>query len=547
MTATGCDVSVAVIGGGPIGLTTFIGLCRAGIDVVLFESHDGTAHVPKALLLNEQTVEVFRRLGIDEAVRAASLPRDEVGFAYRAASLVAEEYDRSPMVYRSERTRVESLLCSQDALEPVLLGVAQRLAPGRARFGTRVEGITQDPDGVELRIVELGSGTQSVIRCAYAVAADGSRSRTREALGVGMEGEASLGHSLHVIFEAPIGAYVSDRRSAMYYVGDAVIVIVDGDRRWRMLLEYDPSSGETFDDARLTEIIRKAVGIDDLEVEILGVYPWQPAALLADRYRVGRVFLAGDAAQVRPPWGGLGMNVGISDADNLTWKLAAIVAGEAGDGLLDTYEQERRPIAARTLQAAIGNRRFVGVVDPAGRAAADRRRQAEGLVLGYTYSSDAVIPDGSDPPAVDDPHSDYVPMARPGHRAPHFWIADGARQTSVTDLFGDGFVLLAGAEAGAWSAAARDVAATLEIRLRAYVVGGRDADLPDPDDRWAELYCGSAAGAVLVRPDGVVGWRSSKLPSDPAASLASVLRRILGRTGSLSSPDLSPVEFRPSR
>ena len=534
---------MAVVGGGPIGLTTFIGLRRAGVDAVLVERHAGTAIVPKALLLNERTMEVFRQLGLDDDIRAVSLPRDEVGYLYSASSLTAATYQRFPMVHDSAQAGVLSQLCSQDALEPVLREHAERLAPGRVQFGTRLTGLTQDADGVALQLVDVASGATRTLRADRVVGADGTRSTVREQLGIPVHGKDALQHSMHVVFDAPLGPLVRDRASAMYYVhdeaapvgpvGPVLFVIVDGDRRWRLMFDYDPAAGSDLDEGALRRIIRRAVGVADLEIAFRAVLPWTPAALLAERFRAGHVFLVGDAAHVRPPWGGLGMNAGIGDAHNITWKLAEVADGRAGDDLLDSYEQERRPIAQRTIEAAIGNSgqyAKVRATDQAERKANNRRRLAEGLVLGYTYSSSAVIPDGTAAPVVEDEQVDYVPTARPGHRAPHFAIEHGGAVRSVTDLFGGGFTLLAGPAGAAWRVAAAEVGAAVATPLHAHVVGGPDADVGDPADRWAELYCGTPDGAVLVRPDGHVAWRSAALPDDPRSALFDALTGVLGLT-----------------
>ncbi len=543
------EAAVAVVGGGPIGLTAFITLRRMGVDAVLVERHAGTAIVPKALQLNERTMEVFRQLGLEDDVRAASLPRDEVGYLYAGASVTAASYDRFPLVHQSDKTGVLSQLCSQDALEPVLRAHAERLAPGRVQFGTQLVALTQDAENVELRLVDAESRAVRTLKADYLVAADGSRSTVRELLGIRMDGDAALQHSMHVVFDAPMGPLVEDRASAMYYIqglgaGDVYVdsvmfVIVDGDRRWRLMFDYDPQADQDFGEDALRALIRKAVGVPDLEVEIRGIFPWEPAALLAETFRAGRVLLVGDAAHVRPPWGGLGMNAGIGDAHNLAWKLAEVVAGRAGDALVDTYEQERRPIAQRTIEAAIGNNgqgNKVRSPDQAVRVSNNRRRRAEGLVLGYTYTSPAVIPDGTSAPVVEDEQVDYVPTARPGHRAPHFEVEHGSAIRSITDLFGADFVLLTGPAGTVWRDAADSVAADLATSLRAYVVGGVAGDLGDPLGRWSELYCSTADGAVLVRPDGHVAWRTTAVPDDPRAALLAALTSVLGLARSTHQP-----------
>jgi hypothetical protein len=275
---------------------------------------------------------------------------------------------------------------------------------------------------------------------------------------------------------------------------------------------FDPSTSkeESFTEERCIALIREAVGNPTLAVRFVGRQFWQPTAVVAEGFRAGRVFLVGDAAHLTTPMGGLGMNCGIGDAHNLGWKLAAVLKCWGGPHLLDSYEVERQPVAHWTMETSVQLRD-----EPEG----PRRRLLNGIVLGYHYRSDVIVPDGTPAPALDDPLREYVPTARPGHRAPHLWLERGDTSFSILDLFGSAFVVLA-------DPSGRDV-------VRAAVDAMRDSapiqfhviDVPG----WLDLYGLRPGGVVLVRPDGHVAWRSIEAPKDPAGNLRIAISVATGR------------------
>jgi len=284
---------------------------------------------------------------------------------------------------------------------------------------------------------------------------------------------------------------------------------------------FRPAEGERvedFSETRCIELVRSAVGIQDLEVEVLSALPWAASAAIAERFRDGRVFLAGDAAHLIPPTGGQAMNVGIQDVHNLAWKLAGHLGGWAGAALLDTYQIERRAVAEAVMEDAARN---VG-----GFGARPEQFSNRGRVLGVSYSSSAVITDGTDLPAVANPVIDYRPTSRPGSRAPHMWLSRAGQQISTLDLYDTRFVLLTGSAGQAWHLAGEQAAKPLRIPLRCYAVGSA-GDLIDKTGEWPNLYGIGPDGAVLVRPDGHVAWRATTARADPAAELSSAFRRIL--------------------
>jgi hypothetical protein len=263
-------------------------------------------------------------------------------------------------------------------------------------------------------------------------------------------------------------------------------------------------------------------------VSVLGVSPWEASAIVADRYRVGNVFLAGDAAHEMPPTGGFGLNTGVQDVHNLAWKIAAVLRGKADETLLDSYDAERQPFGRIITQNALANALSMG--RNARQSNVLPRREflnEQGLIFGASYDSMAMLPDDTPPVDVDDPVTDYVPSARPGGRAPHVRLTRGHEQISTIDLFGPHFVLLAGRDGEAWRQAAQAIGSSWPP-LVGYTIGG-DGDLGDPDGDWHNAYGVDADGAVLVRPDGHVAWRSRSGASNPEDVLRNALDRLFGR------------------
>jgi hypothetical protein len=258
------------------------------------------------------------------------------------------------------------------------------------------------------------------------------------------------------------------------------------------------------------------------------------AAQVAERYRRGRVFLAGDAAHHMPPTGGFGLNTGVQDVHNLAWKLAAVLHGWAGPSLLDAYEDERLPYGRAITEQALANARSLGrgeSLDPTPPAALARPEFLNelGMIFGAQYESDAVVADGTPPPKVANPVTDYEPSARPGSRAPHVWIERGGARLSTVDLFdGRRFTLLAGPEGGAWCEAARAAAERLTVPLDALTISGADSHA-DGEGAWLATYGLERDGAVLVRPDGYVAWRKASAPAAPLVEISGALEHVLSR------------------
>jgi 2-polyprenyl-6-methoxyphenol hydroxylase-like FAD-dependent oxidoreductase len=433
-------------------------------------------------------------------------------------------------------TPVKNCLCAQDDLEPVIRRFAEAAGPGTLRFNTELTSFSQKPGGgVTGLLTDRATGAETPFTARYLIACEGAQSRVRRALAVKMVGEEKVYDSVNILCHADLTQWVEHRPAALYFVElddlRATFLTINGRDRWGFLIHGPKQYGwkpQDFTPEFCAELIRKGAGLPDLDVTVLGVSPWEASAIVADRYRVGDVFLAGDAAHEMPPTGGFGLNTGVQDVQNLTWKIAAVLRGKADDALLDSYHAERQPYCTIVTENALANALSMGRT--ARQAKVLPRQQflnEQGLIFGARYDSTAIVPDGTPPVIVDDPVTEYIPSARPGGRAPHVRLQRGHEQISTIDLFGSHFVLLAGSDGDAWRKAAQSIG-TSWPPLHAYIVG-KNGDLSDPDGNWHEAYGVGADGAVLVRPDGYVAWRSRSGASNPLQALRTAIDSLLGR------------------
>jgi 2-polyprenyl-6-methoxyphenol hydroxylase-like FAD-dependent oxidoreductase len=530
------EIPVLIVGGGPVGLSTSLLCSHHGVRSLLVEQHPGTSIYPKARIFNARTMEIFRQIGIEPAVRATEIPHARNGVVAR--SLAGEEIARWPAevaIAASVRDWSPTWGCTstQEVFEPVLLAQAKRREPAQLCFNTELLGFAQRADHVVARLLDRPSGQEWEVRARYLVGADGAHSRVREALGIRMLGQPVLANRINILFRADLARWVGDRAISFCFIINPQItpqapglLIYNGRDRWRFQVYYYPDRGERPEDytaERCLNLVRAAVGVSDLDPELDAIVAWSDAALVAERFGHHRAFLVGDAEHQMTPAGGFGMNVGIQDAHNLVWKVAAVLEGWAAPTLLASYEVERAPIVreiteqqARYLPAP----RATSQGAPAGPSP-DQFGQ-HGRVFGATYASPVIVPDGTAPVQVANPVTDYVPSARPGSRAPHVWLDRAGDRVSTLDLFDGSFVLLAGPRGSAWCEAVGRVASELNVPLKASAVG-LSGDLTDPEGVWAREYGIEPEGAVLVRPDGYVAWRSAAGLEAPEA----VLRRVL--------------------
>ena len=546
------EIPVLIVGGGPVGLVTSMLLSRHGIRSLLVERHSGTAIQPKARYINARTMEIFRGLGIEQNIHNVAIPHTRN--VIWARSLADEEILRLPvetMIPETARDWSPTWGCTstQEIFEPVLLAQARLLAQAQIHFNTELLSFEQREDCVIARLLHRQNGRISEVRAQYLIGADGAHSRVREGLGIRMQGQPVLSHFINIHFRADLARWVGDREINVCFVTDprAVgLLMPDGEDRWRFTAFCSPDKGQHPEDytaERSVEVVRMAVGVPDLPVQLRGIFPWSDAALLAERFYEGRVFLVGDAEHLVSPAGGFGMNIGIQSAHNLTWKLAAVLKGWAAPALLASYEAERAPISRQAaeylggggLSSRQANRDTLASspseVAPRPLPGRSDFFRGHGLVFGATYESSSITPDGAAPVQVANPVTEYIQNARPGSRAPHVWLQGHEHDStgiSTIDLFGRDPVLLTGAGGQAWCATAYQIARVLGVPVRTYRVAP-DGDLSDVDNAWADAYGVQSDGAVLVRPDGYVAWRRRTTDQvDLQTELEQAIKRALG-------------------
>jgi putative polyketide hydroxylase len=469
---------VVIAGAGPAGLVAAVTLARNGIGSLLVERNPGLSPLPRATAVSTRTMELLRSWGLEDEVRAGQLELVSTG-AWAAETLASTEGTVLPLgvadldqATAASPTRLAAV--PQDHLEPVLLRHLERLGLAEVRFGTELVAFDQDADGVTVVLREQATGEERTVGAAYVVGADGAHSRVRRLLGIAMDGPDHLDEQLTVLFEAPLAEVAGGRRHGIYLIqhpaAGGVLVPNGAGDRWLYGRRWDPGHERLADytDARLTGLIRMAAGVADLPVRVVAKGAFSFAAQVAERYRKGRAFLVGDAAQRMTPRGGMGMNTAVGEGRDLAWKLAWVLRGWAGPTLLDTYEAEWRPVAARrTARSALEN--------------------AE--------------PDGAEALADD-----------LNGRLPHAWLATGnGHPRSTVDLLGPGLTLLTGPSSGAWT----DAAAALDLRF--------PLEVHPIDPAAAQVLGVTPDGAVLSRPDAQVLAHWSTAPADPRARLAAAL------------------------
>lgn len=541
-------VDVLIAGAGPVGLAAAVELGHRGVGCLVVERNDRVGYSPRAKTTNVRTREHLRRWGIADALRRAS----PISADYPPNIVFATRMN-GPCLARFENAfngcRIRNDLYSEEAqwvpqytLEEILRQHALTLPGVRIAFNTQMETFKQTETAVTATVRDSVTGQARDVEAAYLIGADGARSMVREAIGAQMQGDGTALHNLSVIFRAPD---LADRHphgpAIMYWMVNedvpAVLGPMDETGLWYFMATQLPGAPGDLDP---TDMIRCSIGLDDLAIEIIGTDPWIARRLIADRYADSRVLLAGDACHLHPPFGGFGMNLGIGDAVDLGWKIAARLQGWGGPALLDSYPAERRRVHERTIEEAVANYGMVGnhlvrvgleTVGPVGDAtrrevgeiiAAIKPREFKtlGIVLGSRYeASPIIVGDGSAPPV--DHATIYLPSAHPGCLAPHLWLTDGS---SLYDHFGPGFTLLV--TRGGLEAVGRLTEAAAVRGLPLAVIVPDDPRLPQ---RYAARY-------ALIRPDQHVAWRGNALPDDPDALLAHI-------TGHAAAPVAPKLEF----
>ena len=528
------EIEVLIVGGGPVGLSTAVELGRRGVPCLIVEPRMVVSQLtPRAKTVSARTMEHFRRWGLAERLReVAPLKVDWSQDVVFCTTLLGHEVTRFTNCFglspqRTEVCAESGQQIAQPLVEEVLREAVTSLESCHLYLGWSLHTLHQHDDGVETTIMNE-QGEQRQIRASYVVGCDGARSVVRTAIGVHFVGTSDLRPNFGIVFRAPgLAQRLPHGPAVQYWVLNAARPGVMGrmdlqDQWWAGVNGVSAEVGQADPHA----LIRGLVGTE-IDAEVLGTDPWTARMLLADRYRNDRVFLAGDAAHLNPPWGGHGFNTGIGDAVNIGWKLAAVLEGWGGDSLLASYEAERRAVAEQTIQEAtinmsvlapelgnqemgnsdLGGERARRAAAQAIQAAKDREFHSLGLVLGYQYDASPVIVDDGTPPLP--ARQDYLPTARPGARLPHLWLPDGA---SLYDRLGNGLTLLRLRDDA-------DVAPFIESatarRVPLSVVELRGQTLE-------KLY---EASLLLVRPDQHVAWRGTSVDR---ATAGTIIDRICG-------------------
>lgn len=594
------EVPVLIVGGGPAGLTMALELARRGVDGLLVERRGFTNHYPRAHLLNVRTMETFHDVGVAERIYDQSPPEDQWHRVAWYTSLSGPTPSHGLEIghvhawgggtdlgnYRLASPRPFANL-PQIRLDRILWEQADEAWPGRIRGNSELVALEYDDSGATATVRDVHEDRTYRVRARYVVAADGGRTCT-ELLGVTMSGARALLDLVNIYFSADLSAHADPEALITYIINPegqgsfsgALLGLGPGPwgahcREWSMTMAFRIGDPAGEDEASLVERVRRTLGIADLEIDVHAVSHWQFEGVVADRFRVGPVLIVGDAAHRHPPTGGLGLNTAIGDVSNLAWKLAAVVGGVADDALLDTYESERKPVAARNVEhslrnagrhgpvaAAVGLRAGISeevgwreIAIWAGATPEGERRRALtaeavaanaedysqlNIEAGFAYEFGAVVPDGTPPPTHHGSATTFEPSARPGHHLPHLWLDRAGTSVSTVDLVAaDGFTLFVGDPGAAEWTSAADAASTATGFSVTVVRIGSDGDLHDVDGGWAAACATTPSGALLVRPDRHVAWRSTDIGD--AADLTAVVRLLLAGGGAAPGPWDDPL------
>ena len=574
------EVPVLIVGAGPAGLTLALALARYGVAALTVEKHPSTAHTPRAHIINQRTVEIFRALGISEKFHQVAIPQSAMTNNLWYTTLADPEVARSETWGGGPDRAGEYFLsspepmanCAQTVLEPLLLAAA-RDAGADIEFQTEFVELQQDADGVTSVIRDRVSGETRRVRSRYVIGSDGARSRVLTQAGLTVEGPDDLGRAANIWFRADLAKFFEHRPGVLSWnvmpgpmlpLRLGTLICHKRYTEFVLAFMFDPEETMlpelTGDD--LLQRIRAAVG-EDIDAEILGLAGWQVRAQVAERYSSGNVFCMGDAVHRHPPTNGLGLNMSVADAHNLAWKLAFVLDGRAGERLLASYSDERQPVGAAGVQRAITSLGEGAAIDAAlglepnqsaedgwkalnvlyepGVAGDERRRalreaielsnyqfNAHGIELGYVYHSDVISQEATPAPPERDPVLYYTPTTRPGARVPRARLERDGQPLSSLDLIDPkGFTLLTGVGGHSWHTSADLIAGRVRTPITVHVIGDRGG-LYDPYGDWATRCEIDTTGCVLVRPDGHVAYRCPTTSPDAPQQLSDAIHRALG-------------------
>ncbi|MGW8363823.1 FAD-dependent monooxygenase, partial [Streptomyces wedmorensis] len=577
------EVPVLIVGGGGCGLSASVFLADQGVDHLLVERHPDTSRIPKAHYLNQRTMEIFRQHGIADDVLAEAAPLELFGKVRWMTTLAGDGPMDRRLIHemdafgggelREGYEKVGPVLPAklpQMWLEPILRRHAENRSPGRILFHHELTTFSDEGDHVLAEVRNVETGEITTVRAQYLIGADGGRFVGPE-VGIRQEGPPGLVNTTTAYFSADLSEWWEEGTLITHFLSpedpDLSSNLIEMGPSWGKACEqwglhFAPGPPGRWDAETVIPRIRELLRLPELEIEVHKVTDWIVHAHLADRYRVGRVLIAGDAAHRQPPAVGLGLNTGIQDAHNLAWKLAAVVNGGSPDSLIDTYEAERRPVGRENVDWAVsaashhqvvidaigaghnipaGRRlqRLEAYFDPSENGDTVRARALEifhthrggcqslDMEVGFGYEEGALVPDGTVRPARVPMRNVHVPTSRPGHRVPHAWISRDGELLSTIDLTGTGgYVLITGPEGTAWTEAAERVAEKYSVPVVTARIG-EGGDYDDVDGGWEAVRQITGAGALVVRPDGHVAYRATAAAEDPEQVLTEVFAAVL--------------------
>ncbi len=575
-------VDVFVVGAGPTGLSSAALLAKYGVDVLAITRYPGTANSPRAHVTNQRCMEVFRDLGIEERIVAAATPNTLMGENVWATSFAGREIARLASWGTGEDRKGDyeksspSQMCNipQHIMEPIVLDAATGFG-AKVMFNTLLVSMRQDANGVYSVCRDELTGEEIHVMSKYAIGGDGDSSVVAKEIGFEMEGQMGLGAAVNCWLEVDLTKYTAHRPGVLYWlaqpgndywVGSGTWICVKPWKEWVLLFMYNPADGQPdLSEAAIIARARTLIGDPDIEIKVKAASKWTINHVAAKQMRKGRVMIAGNAAHRHPPANGLGTNTCVQDSFNLCWKLALVLKGQADPALLDSYSDERQPVARQVVDRAMKSVRDMLPVSKAlgfepGQSAADgwaaldelfgdtprgRERRQElaravelqnyqfncnGVELGQVYASSAVLQDGSErPQPVRDPELYYQPTTFPGATIPHAWLQVNDRKVSTLDVVGHGaFTVLTGIGGQRWKDAARKLGAEFGVAVNAVGIGN-GLDALDVYGAWAQRREIEEDGCLLVRPDRFVAFRARTLAGDPEQQLRQALTQILGR------------------
>jgi 2,4-dichlorophenol 6-monooxygenase len=586
-------IPVLIVGGGGAGLTCSMLLSQLGIESLVVNARPSTSDLPKAHVLNQRTMEILRDTGVSDEIYAMGTPPENMRASAWYAGFAGANPNAGEKIGQVEcwgaggsdtdwnsASPCPSTNLPQIRLEPILRERAEKLAPGRVLFHHEVTELEHDGDEVVTRIRAIDENREYTVRSDFVLGCDGGRTVGAK-LGIEMEGPTNVSQQISIHMTADLSGWARDPEVLIRWIwipetGSLGVLVPMGpdhwgpeSEEWVFHLGYPTDDPRALDDSAIESDMRRALGIGDHPVDIHRITRWSIEGVVASRFQAGRVFLLGDAAHRHPPTGGLGLNSAIQDAHNICWKLEAVLSGRAPETLLESYEPERKPVVTRNVEHSLENGanqfaifRTLGLRpgataeeswaalaplvsdEPSDQecrrttartiASQSREFRAHNIEYGYTYTApgSAALSTGDQPLDSLDSTRLYIPSTTPGHPLPHASLeTQDGHALSTLDLVRPGrFLLIAGEEGGAWCDAASKVAESMSIPLETAQIGHLIGDYLDPRCDWLRQREIHPSGAILVRPDRFVAWRSTGNSRGPEIALRLAFNAGLGIT-----------------